>query len=728
MLIVPLSHENSEVQRIPYVTIGIIVLNIILYIFTYFTVASQKESYEQEKELVSYYYSHPYLDFPEETFEKLSPQGRHYVTVARRSMENQEEDDDTEETDENEEFYENRDAEQEILNARIKVFEKVYKGNFYGKYGYVPSRGGVLTLFSSIFLHGGIMHLLGNMLFLFISGCKIEDLWGRVVYPFFYLLGGVAATYAHAMMCPEKSIPLIGASGAIAALMGAFMIRLYKTKILFFYLFWWGFVIRHGKFNAPAYVVLPLWLVQQIWDALTSDSGGVAFWAHIGGFVFGAVAALVFRFIGLEEKIIAPAIEKKVNLVDDNFTSGVRELEEGDIEKAAESFERAIENDSQNAIARIELSKVYYQMGKKKEAFREFRRAIILYVKHGDMENAADDYLRLSSLFPGKSLEAQLEMKIINAFEERKMYSEAATVCKKLFFHCQQSVETKDGPEAVEALTRYGDICLDCLEQPKTAFRAYRKLLDTCDYLSPEQKGNLESKARNAVKAAQGKAKEAKKQHVKKKAEISVPKPGVPVGKKIRLAKEVRTSGKYELSSVSPREANKVLPVEGGLDLVRPSEKALLFQSIYFICVFELDGNGSTVIYADIFVRGEVRPYRIASNRISYPKFLPGSHFSSLDNFRNFILHIISHTDSVYLDQETMNFLKSKKIAVFSDSTAIELHEKRIWKQLIGEVRFQCETCREIYWVDGRKIPESGAKSKCKKCGAAVFVRKFQLA
>ncbi len=96
-----------------------------------------------------------------------------------------------------------KSAEQAEMNRLAKEFGESFNNLFYRKYGYIPSEGGFFSLFSSMFLHGGFFHLFFNMFFLYLSGCNIEDLWGRILYPAFYLIGGIVASLTHVMMNPE---------------------------------------------------------------------------------------------------------------------------------------------------------------------------------------------------------------------------------------------------------------------------------------------------------------------------------------------------------------------------------------------------------------------------------------------------------------------------------------------------------------------------------------------
>src|SRR5260370_21392564 len=149
------------------------------------------------------------------------------------------------------------------------------------------------------------------MWFLWLAGAVLEDTWGRQLYSVVYLICGVAALWGYGLVYPNGVIPVIGASGAIAGLMGGFLARFPKTKIQLGFVYW-TFRPRLLRFSAPAFAVLPLWLVGQLLDGMMAgESGGVAYWAHIGGFGFGLVMALILRYSGVEHKADR-AIQEKV--------------------------------------------------------------------------------------------------------------------------------------------------------------------------------------------------------------------------------------------------------------------------------------------------------------------------------------------------------------------------------------------------------------------------------
>jgi len=148
------------------------------------------------------------------------------------------------------------------------------------------------TVFTSMFLHGGWMHLLGNMLFLWIFGNNIEDAMGRTRFIIFYLLCGLAAAMAQALPNPQSTLPMIGASGAIAGVLGAYLVLYPRAKVLV--LIPLGFFITTWRIAAGW--VLGFWFLIQLYSSLgDSSGGGVAFSAHVGGFVTGILLVSVFK-------------------------------------------------------------------------------------------------------------------------------------------------------------------------------------------------------------------------------------------------------------------------------------------------------------------------------------------------------------------------------------------------------------------------------------------------
>ncbi|MBU1637480.1 rhomboid family intramembrane serine protease [bacterium] len=142
-----------------------------------------------------------------------------------------------------------------------------------------------LPIITSMFLHGGLFHLGGNMLYLWIFGNNIEDRLGHIGFVFFYLAGGIAAAFTHILMQPNSTIPMVGASGAISAVLGAYMILYPRARVVL--LIWFFIFIRFVR--VPAFLVLGIWFAMQISGVFSSPEASIAWYAHIGGFLAGVI-------------------------------------------------------------------------------------------------------------------------------------------------------------------------------------------------------------------------------------------------------------------------------------------------------------------------------------------------------------------------------------------------------------------------------------------------------
>lgn len=164
-------------------------------------------------------------------------------------------------------------------------------------FGYLPAGRQPIaswaTMFTSMFLHGGWLHLGGNMLFLWIFGNNIEDLLGRARFLLLYLASGVAAALVQALSAKHSYIPMVGASGAVAGVLGAYLITYPRANV---HCFVW-IVIFFWIVTVPAWVLLGFWFAMQLFSGLAASANepGVAFWAHVGGFTAGTVLYLVLR-------------------------------------------------------------------------------------------------------------------------------------------------------------------------------------------------------------------------------------------------------------------------------------------------------------------------------------------------------------------------------------------------------------------------------------------------
>lgn len=172
---------------------------------------------------------------------------------------------------------------------------------FIGRWAFVPSRflanpaGDFLTIFTSMFMHAGWLHLGGNMLYLWIFGDNVEDRLGAVKFIIFYLLCGIAATFAQLAFSIGSDVPNLGASGAIAGVLGAYILMFPQARV--------SVLMGRGIIPMPALIVIGFWIILQFFSGVasisaTTDTGGVAYMAHIGGFLAGVVLTFVLGGMG----------------------------------------------------------------------------------------------------------------------------------------------------------------------------------------------------------------------------------------------------------------------------------------------------------------------------------------------------------------------------------------------------------------------------------------------
>ncbi len=187
------------------------------------------------------------------------------------------------------------------INVLVFLLELSRGTPFIREWAFIPRQfaanpaGEASTIFTAMFMHGGWLHLLGNMLYLWIFGDNVEDNFGSLKFLLFYLLSGIAATFAQFLVMPNSAIPNLGASGAIAGVLGAYLLLYPRGRVTV--------LTQFGPTYLPAIFVIGLWIVFQLFSGVgsivtttqTAETGGVAYLAHVGGFFAGLVLAVFFR-------------------------------------------------------------------------------------------------------------------------------------------------------------------------------------------------------------------------------------------------------------------------------------------------------------------------------------------------------------------------------------------------------------------------------------------------
>ncbi|HPQ71020.1 MAG TPA: rhomboid family intramembrane serine protease [bacterium] len=304
----PIGHEESAVRRFPYVTIALIVLCVLVFAGTQAIMVRQVRQERQLDEQLEHLKVQVYLQYHEKKKDGLvtaliDKDAGNWNEVYRKLGKNIE--------DYWQAFAAGKAVPaddplfarfQELARLKVEMQERF----LLQRYGLIPARPTPVAVITSMFMHGSLSHLIFNLLFLFLVGFALEGVWGPAMFTGVYLLAGIAGGLTHVLMHPGMNVPVIGASGAVAGLMGAFLFRFYRIKINFAYFIWLYWHVRMGTKMLPSLVVLPLWLFIQIFYVAlgAEDVHRVAYWAHIGGFAFGLLAAVALRIVGFGDKTI----------------------------------------------------------------------------------------------------------------------------------------------------------------------------------------------------------------------------------------------------------------------------------------------------------------------------------------------------------------------------------------------------------------------------------------
>jgi len=413
MFILPIGHDKL-IRRLPYLTIILIGLNTLIWLITYPIEMKQhsrinslyRELHQKETNfLVDYIQEHPDASSDpkfDENFHKAIEEGE---IVDRDSEEYR--------------------GWKEIYTR----FKNSLNNRVFYRFGFKPTHISLLTLISSLFLHSSFSHLFFNMLFLWLVGVNIEDYWGRPLFLSLFIIGGIFASLFYTIFNQGSNIPLIGASGAISAVMGAFTVRFYKTKIRFFYFFLFFLRPFWGTFRLYAWFALGFWFAEQVFYTMLSSGTftGVAFFAHVGGFLFGLAVGFGMKYIKVEEKYISNKIEKQIEGValHPKLKEAFRKRDAGDIIGETELLKEVLKDEPANSDARLELARSLLLLDKKRESAREYEIILSGLYEKGKTEELFNAYLEVYEKEVAHFFSAKMQYRIATLLTSMEEYRKA---------------------------------------------------------------------------------------------------------------------------------------------------------------------------------------------------------------------------------------------------------------------------------------------------------------
>lgn len=430
MILLPIGHEEEGTRRLPWVTFGIMIVCALAFVATGFGGApSGLDTVEATERAAEYWIEHPYLTLDPRLEAAIHGPGqrkdaREAFQEGMRTFSEEPDDPSVVAT------------EQAELDRLTRVAMNATPSDPLRRWGLVPADFSLVALFTHMFLHAGWLHLVGNLFILYLAGPFVEDVWGRPLYAAFYIACGVVAALSFALPQMSIAVPMIGASGAIAGVMGAFAVRYAGTKV---HMFWAFGLWMRGTFWAPAGLMLGLWFGEQLFYAVLThgsrgEDGGVAFLAHVGGFVAGAGCAYGMKRFRAEERWLAASIDAKSNkrLVDNAEVARALEIAAaGNGEGAFALLAAEVKRAPGNADAVLALWSVALELERAREVAPAMARLVQDEARRGELDLAIDHWIELREKAPAATVEPLTLVKLATSLLDRGHPKEATEALKR---------------------------------------------------------------------------------------------------------------------------------------------------------------------------------------------------------------------------------------------------------------------------------------------------------
>lgn len=448
MLVIPVGPENREVRRFPWVSVSL--AGLMIAAFALFGPPSWGGDWgarveSRARAVETYLLEHPYLR-PSPDIEPLLGDG------ARAEIRRRHDEDPAGKSRGLPSFV--LEGQMADLSAAELALRQALREAPSWRYGFIAAQPSLWDAMTSLFLHGGWLHLIGNLVFFLAMAPFLEDVYGRLLFLALYVSSGVIAAFAHAALTAHPNLPAIGASGAIAGVMGAFLVRLGTSRIrfLFFPILILPFI--RISFHLRAAVFLPLWFAAQaLLAAEPGAESGIALWAHIGGFLYGLVVALLLKAAHVEEKWIDPAIQKEISwsrhpALDRAAAARLA----GDVDLAEREIASALKDDADDPEALRMAFQASLDAGRQERSVQIADRLLALCIRRGETGLARETVFQALDLARG-ALTPHFGLSAGRFLENEREDSEALTVYEALVKRFPSDTAS------LQALVRISDVC-----------------------------------------------------------------------------------------------------------------------------------------------------------------------------------------------------------------------------------------------------------------------------
>jgi len=450
---IPIGHEEAKVRRLPLVTLALILANILFYVLTISTIRHQENELAKIRMQLEALKTKAFIEI--ESGEKGPFTGLTEI-ISKLNARNI--------ADLNQKFKDQLSGFWEDFTAGKKVpkdhplyveylnLKTELDANFaisiLGRYAIIPNQFVPFTSITYSFLHGSASHVIFNMLFLYLTGAVVEDVFGGIFLLILYMASGFAAGLTHVLFNMNAALPCIGASGSVAGLMGAFLLRFYKVKIHFLYFLFVVFAFFRGVIALPAFFVLPIWFLIQLIYGI-SELGlysNIAYMAHVGGFASGlvimAIGMLMFakkQTVTEEENIEGEKAILRARSSPMDLLEAQKLINEGKLTDGKEKLIKILQAKPTHSSAKLALIEAHLADGNHKEAEVLAKNLVEQLLASENLPMIRDIARMFIGLKASHGIPDRVLFEIARSYDERMEYDDAVLFYDELANRYPQS-------------------------------------------------------------------------------------------------------------------------------------------------------------------------------------------------------------------------------------------------------------------------------------------------